>query len=411
MSPVDVKCGVPAELMERPNRDHGPTDNGTPQGNGGTPPLLVVVNVDDHGPIVILETVDCQLLPWQNIVKQLLLSGWQRISRRANGVAWLPMDTPSPPAPSNDRLVGGLSWAALFFTVAVILGGAVVRATDSGAGCGESWPRCEGQLIPVSPEGATVIEFTHRTMTAVLGVVLIALVVLVLRRFPKGHRVRTALWWSIGLFFAEVIIGAVLVLFGWVEDDASIGRVIAVNVHLVITFLLLGSMTLLAHFASGGQPVRFDGTRTRDRLLLVGAVTLLIIGASGALNALSDTLFPAGSVIEGIRDEFGPTAPFLLRVRTIHPVIAIAGGGILFMLARAPSLAATGRAGRLSTAVQVLIGVQFLIGLLNVALLTPVETQVIHLLMADALWILWVLFGAELLGSQRAAKADVREVS
>lgn len=301
--------------------------------------------------------------------------------------------------------VSRLAWLSLFFTVAVILGGAVVRATDSGAGCGESWPRCDGQLIPISPQGATLIEFTHRMMTGALGIALVALVVLVLRNYSPGHRVRRDLAWSVGFFLGEVLIGAVLVLFGWVEDDASVGRVIAVTVHLVNTFLLLGAMTLLAYHASGRPEIAPDFSRTRDRMLLLGVLSLIVIGASGALNALSDTLFPADSVIDGLRDEFGPTAPFLLRVRTVHPLIAIAGGGILFMIARSPSLQGTGRVMRYSRSVQVVIGLQFVIGLINIALLTPVETQVIHLLAADVLWILWVLLSAESIGA--AAQRDV----
>ena len=312
-------------------------------------------------------------------------------------------------AAAPDPAIRRLSWATLLFTVAVILGGAVVRATESGAGCGDSWPRCDGHIVPFSAEGATLVEFTHRAMTAILGIALLALVVLVRRRIAKGEPVRRALAWSLGFFLGEVVIGAVLVLFGWVEDDSSVGRVVAVSLHLVNTFFLLGALTLTAHYARGGAQVSFDRSRRRDQLVLAGAVVILIVGASGALNALSDTLFPADTILQGIRDEFGATAPFLLRVRTIHPVIAIIGGGVIFMLARSPWLAGGGPATRLSAAVQVLIGVQFLSGFLNIVLLTPVETQVLHLLLADALWILWVLLGAALLGADQTARDPVGE--
>lgn len=315
------------------------------------------------------------------------------------------------PGDTSDRAVRRLAWASLIFTVAVILGGAVVRATDSGAGCGESWPRCEGHILHFSAQGATLIEFTHRAMTALLGLALAALVVLIFRRYPKGHVVRRTFAWALGFFFGEVIIGAVLVVFGWVEDDASVGRVIAVSVHLVNTFLLLGALALTAHFASGGAPIRLDRSRRRDQAILAGVVTLIVIGASGALNALSDTLFPADSVLEGIRAEFGATAPFLLRIRTLHPLIAIVGGGIIFMLARAPLLEATGRAARLAGWAQALVGIQFIMGLVNIALLTPVETQVLHLLLADALWLVWVLLGAELLGVRRQAPEPVSDAA
>ncbi len=330
--------------------------------------------------------------------------------REQHGVRFPTMDaSTAPTSDAPSRAVRIVAWSSLVLTVLVILGGAVVRATDSGAGCGESWPRCDGHLIPVSPEGATVIEFTHRMMTGALGIALVALVILVVRNYTRGSQVRTMMWWSVGFFFGEVVIGAVLVLFGWVEDDASIGRVIAVNLHLINTFLLLGAMALTAHLASGGAPIRVNLRRSRDRLVIAGVVTLLVVGASGALNALADTLYPAGSVIEGIRAEFGSTAPFLVRLRTIHPVIAIGGAGIIFMLTRAPSLADQGRSAGLALAIQGLLGVQLIMGLLNVALLTPVETQVLHLLIADVLWILWVLFGAEVVGVRTTKASSMAE--
>jgi hypothetical protein len=143
--------------------------------------------------------------------------------------------------------------------------------------------------------------------------------------------------------------------------------------------------------------------------VVAGVITLLVVGTTGALNALADTLYPAGSLVDGIRDELAPAAPFLVRLRTLHPLVAIAGGGALFLFTRLPAMESPGTAGRLAGVVQVVIGAQFLMGMVNVALLTPVETQVLHLLLADALWVLWILYGAALLGSRRIAPATVAE--
>ena len=328
-------------------------------------------------------------------------------------------DAPAAPADATpDTLTRRLAWATLGFTVAVILGGAVVRATDSGAGCGESWPRCDGHLIPVSPGGATIIEFSHRLMSAALGVALISLGIAIVRRHLRinsttgfAETVRTtasmavlpsryasksslerAFGWAVVFFFGEVIIGAVLVLFGWVGEDASVGRVVAVSLHLVNTFLLLGALTLVVYFA-GNRDRLLEHNTTVRRVVLAGIVVMLVVGASGALNALSDTLFPADSLLEGIRYEFGATAPLLVQLRILHPVIAIVGGGTIFLLAQSPALAAE-RTVRLRRTVMAIIGVQIVVGLVNVALLTPLETQVLHLLLADTLWIAWVWLGA-----------------
>jgi heme a synthase len=291
-----------------------------------------------------------------------------------------------------DPLVRRLATGVLVFTVLVILGGSVVRATDSGAGCGDQWPRCEGHIIPWSADGATAVEFGHRAMTLVLGLLIVGLVIAVLRRTPPQAPIRQVLAWAGGFFVAEVAIGALLVLFGWVEDDASTGRVVALTIHLVNTFLLLAALTLVVWLARGGESPAVEPARTADRLLLAGALTLLVVSASGALNALADTLFP---VAEG-----ATTGHFLVELRVLHPAIAVVGGVAVVVLSRARVLAAPAAEGW-RRAVAGIVAVQFLMGVLNIALLTPVETQVLHLLLADTLWIVWILFAASVITADR----------
>jgi heme A synthase len=268
----------------------------------------------------------------------------------------------------------------------------VVRATESGAGCGDQWPRCEGHIIPWSADGATAIEFAHRASTAILGILLVALVVGVLRRTRPGAPIRRALAWAGAFFVAEVAIGALLVVFGWVDQDASTGRVVAMTVHLVNTFLLLAALTVVVWLARGGAPPRVDLGRTADRLLLAGAAILLVVAASGALNALADTLFPA--------DEATTSAHFLADLRVLHPMIAVVGGVAVVLLSRAGALAVAA-AEPWRRAVAVIVAFQFAMGVLNIALLTPVETQVLHLLLADTLWIVWIVFGASVVAAEQ----------
>lgn len=295
-----------------------------------------------------------------------------------------------------DVLVVRLAWAVLVGTVLVILGGAVVRATESGAGCGDSWPRCDGHIFPALSDDATLIEFLHRATTGVLGVLGILLLVAVWRRHTLKSSLGRAVLWAAGLFVAEVLIGAALVRFGWVERDASVGRVVAVTVHLVNTFLLLGALTLVVHIASGRRPPRLlPERRTANRAVLGGTLALLIVSATGALNALADTLFPArgAAAVTGVEH-------FLIDIRAIHPATAVVGGILVFVLARHPSLGEGTDVRRLGFAVQGIIVLQALAGVVNIALLTPVETQVLHLLIADVLWITWVLLGARALAPE-----------
>ncbi len=263
-----------------------------------------------------------------------------------------------------------------------------MRATGSGDGCGESWPRCEGSLFPLGGGTETTIEFAHRAATAFLGIVLVVLVVVAFRAGDVGRDVRRALKWFGIFFIGEVLVGALLVLAGWVDTDASIGRMFVVPIHLVNTFLLLGASVLVVHVANGGTWPRLDTRRRSNQIGLAVLGTILIIGALGGLNALADTLYPADTLAEGLRAEFGAAAPVLVRVRILHPMIAVAGSLGVVMALRSPSFDGARRVRPLANAAAILVGVEAIVGIVNVALLTPVEIQMVHLLVADVLWIL-----------------------
>jgi len=300
--------------------------------------------------------------------------------------------------PIPSKQIRLLSWSVLWLTVAVVVGGALVRATDSGAGCGESWPICGGQFIPEIGNYHTAIEVSHRLMTGLLGFVLIALFVLVRRDFAKEHRLRRAVFAAGILLIIESLLGASLVLFGWVEFDASIARLIVVPLHLINTFLLVGAMALVAFFASGGQGFRIDTGKRRDQLVLAGLGIVLLIGATGALNALADTLIQSDALADAVPGEVQVTEPVLRQIRSIHPFVAILGGLSLYMIVRYLAVGAPRTVRWLAIGIQGIVWLQFIIGLLNIALEVPLEMQLIHLFVADVLWIAFVLLGAHLIG-------------
>jgi len=297
----------------------------------------------------------------------------------------------------------------LVFNVFVILGGAIVRATGSGDGCGASWPTCTDRIFPSSPAAETVIEFSHRITSAfaILGV--LALYVLARRLYPNGHWVRKAAGVSLILMVVESLLGASLVIFGWVDQDASIGRMIVVPLHLINTFLLLGALTLTAWWSSG-NPVPSGSVDGRPRRqLAIGAGGLLLVGAMGALNALSDTLYPAESFFSGVQQELSADAPWLVQLRVLHPIVAVAVGfGVAYLTMRL-SVSATDTTKRFSTLIIGLVVVQFFVGLVNVMLATPLETQVVHLAFADAMWIAYVIFAAALLGETKISKRPMEK--
>lgn len=287
------------------------------------------------------------------------------------------------------------AWAVLIYNILVILWGAYVRATGSGAGCGNHWPSCKGQVIPLASQAKTLIEFTHRLSSGLALIVIIILLIWAFRAYPEQHAVRLGAKLSMFFIVTEALVGAGLVLFQLVAENTSLARAIAGAIHLANTFLLLGSLTLTAWWASGGKPLQLKRQSWPSWALSLGFIGLIILGASGAVTALGDTLFPATSLVEGLQQKFSPTAHFLVRLRLFHPMIAIGVGGYLILMAGIfNALYATTVTRRIAKLVTVLYLIQLGAGALNVALLAPIWMQLVHLLLSDLTFVTWTLFVA-----------------
>ena len=216
------------------------------------------------------------------------------------------------------------AWFVLAYNLFVILWGAFVRASGSGAGCGSHWPLCNGVVVPRAPQLETIIEFAHRISSGLSLVLVVVLVIWGFRAFAKRHPVRKAVIAVFIFEMVEVLVGAGLVLLGLVAHDESVARAIIMPIHLANTFLLLGSTALAAWWASGHAPIRLRGQGILGIGWVIGLAGVVFIGMSGAVTALGDTLFPAGSLIEGLRQDISPTVHVLVRLRVWHPVIAVA---------------------------------------------------------------------------------------
>ncbi len=310
------------------------------------------------------------------------------------------------------------AWLDLVYNILVILWGAVVRATGSGAGCGEHWPLCQGVVIPHAGKIATVIEFAHRSSSGIAVMLVVGLVLFAFRRFDKGHAARR--YAAAALFFTltEGLIGAALVLLGDVGDNASMSRVLVLSLHLVNTFLLLASLALTAKSAEGDRAAR--PFQALDRKAMppqasgaglymaygFGLAGTLAIAVTGAIAALSDTLFRATSLAQGFQMDFSNASNPILRLRIIHPAIAVIAGCFLMVLAAHTLISpSSATAKHLASYLLGLIILQFSLGVLNVVLLAPLWMQVLHLLTADLVWVTLVLLSAEVLDSRRQARA------
>jgi heme A synthase len=297
------------------------------------------------------------------------------------------------------------SWAVLAYNVAVILWGAYVRATGSGAGCGAHWPLCNGEVVPRAPDTAMLIEFSHRLTSGLALVSVVILLGWVWRACAPGHPARRAAALSVFFMLTEAAVGAGLVLFQLVADNASAARAMFMAVHLVNTFTLLACITLTAWWVSGGQPVALSGRMPALAGITALCLAVLITGTSGAIAALGDTLFPSTSLGDALWSDLSMTSHLLIRLRLLHPVIAVATA--LALIAGVPRLSRLGPppANQLGRAVFVRVLLQVALGVTNVILLAPVWIQLVHLLMADALWITLILLGATVLAAREEVAA------
>ena len=290
------------------------------------------------------------------------------------------------------------AWAVLAYFIAVILWGALVRATGSGAGCGDHWPLCNGTVIQHSPRVDTIIEFTHRLTSGISFFSAVGLLIWTFAGTVRGHLARAASMAAVIFTLIEAVLGALLVKLGLTAQSQSPLRAPYLALHLTNTLLLLAALTLAAHFLS--RPHGY--TRATIRIIApAGAmaviVTVLIVGVTGSLAALGDTLFPASSISAALAQDFSATSGWLLRWRWTHPTIAfLACVFLIWLLVRASRRSEHGDHRKLSALVLILLAVQYLLGVLDVVLLAPLWLQVVHLLGADVLWAALVVLTAKL---------------
>jgi cytochrome c oxidase assembly protein subunit 15 len=283
----------------------------------------------------------------------------------------------------------------------VILWGAWVRASGSGAGCGNHWPTCGGTVIPQSPTAHTLIEFTHRASSGLALVLVLAALVWSFRRFGRGHWARRGAVAAMVLMCVEAALGAGLVKFALVAEDASLARALSLGAHLVNTQLLLAAIALTGWWAAGGSPPAPRQIGRARGWLLLAMLGLLAVGMTGAIASLGDTLFPARTLVEGIAQDFSGSAHLLLRLRKWHPVLAVlVGTGVLVIALSAPRWRDTPAVRRASRAATWMVLIQWTVGLTSLILLAPVVLQLLHLLSADLLWLATVWLAAELVAGQ-----------
>ena len=295
----------------------------------------------------------------------------------------------------SKRNFARFAWVVLAYNLTVILWGAYVRASFSGDGCGAHWPTCAGQFLPTQMGTPRLIEFTHRMMTSLDSLFTIALVVWAFLAFPKKNAVRRYSVLAMVFLLIEALLGAGLVLFRYVAHDLSAGRAWYLSLHLTNTMLMMGAYTITAWLASHEQnAINLWNISVKLR---IAVLTTFAVSITGAIAALGDTLFPATSLANGVSQDFASGSSILLRLRLLHPAVAILSAVYLLWAAvaamqRRPENNPLRKAG---ARVASMVMVQVLAGFANIYLLAPIWMQLLHLLLGDVVWITVVLLVGE----------------
>ena len=278
--------------------------------------------------------------------------------------------------------------AGLYLSILSILAGAFVRATGSGDGCGATWPTCKGRIIPALSDTSELIEFSHRSVSGVLLIVTL-IIFAKTRKFQKNSLVRTVTNYLTFFVVFEALIGAVIVIYEWVGLNSSLPRIIAVPIHLVNTFGLLGCYAILYKILD--ENIEEIISMFNKNFIFISSLFLLS-GATGSIAALADVLFPSASFIEGFLADFDRTSEILTRLRILHPIVSSALSLVLYVY----SVRINKKYNIRVKPLQTLIFVAVFLGFLNVLSNIILPLSILHLAIADFLWISYIYVSIDL---------------
>ncbi len=275
-----------------------------------------------------------------------------------------------------------LALATCAATYALVVVGGVVRATDSGDACPD-WPRCHGELLPPL-QSAVLIEFSHRLIATLVGLLVLALVATAWRSPRSARAVRWGALAALGLVGGQIVLGGMTVL-----NDLSSSLVMA---HLATAAALLAAL-LVVVFAAFPPPAaeiiasreRLASLRTPALVAALATLALMLTGSyvsgSGAGLAFRDwPLFDGRLLPEGGR---------LAVIHATHRLAAAAVGVLLaYLVIRAWSARAGWREPAVlgSALALAIYAAQVLVGAANIWTLLQPAASAAHLALAMALW-------------------------
>ncbi len=290
------------------------------------------------------------------------------------------------------RIFHKLCWILVVYTVLVIIWGAWVRISHSGDGCGNHWPLCDGSYIPIAPSQKTLIEYFHRLTSGFYGIFVLGLAIAAFRIFPKKSAGRQVAFTTFFLMVIEALLGAALVLKGLVGENATIFRLSVMTLHQMNSLLLTGSTVILALVTKPTRnplalQVSWKGVFAHGSNWII----FMLIPATGAWAALANTLFPSQNLQEGLQKDLASDSPWILKLRIVHPILALVIGlALIFKFFKNSERSHVVKDGDLAKAnlqVAGALSIAVLFGILTLLFLSPIWMKLVHLTIAQLVWI------------------------
>ena len=303
------------------------------------------------------------------------------------------------------------SWFLVAYNILVIVWGALVRASKSGDGCGSHWPLCNGETIPVAATAKTLIEFSHRVTTGLDGILVVGLAAWAIVYFKNNKPIFYSALLSLFFVLTEGAIGAFLVKFELVADNISLNRAILMSFHLVNTLILLFFLTANSWFASSFNTLKIDIGRS----ILFGTSFLLVIivGMSGAVSALGNTLFPGHKMSEALaQPEVSSLLKAFVWLQLAHPFLSILMSVYIIALAQRWRSALNNQTTKLfANWTLAFVALQMFFGTLNLIFSAPIWMQLVHLFLALLLWVGLILLALSVLSEPNKAEATIENLA
>ena len=306
-----------------------------------------------------------------------------------------------------------LALASAVMTYVLVVIGAIVRSTGSGMGCPD-WPTCHGAWIPPLSDGAAWIEWVHRSVAVVLGLLVLALAVMAVARYRRQLSIVVPSILALLLVGFQAYLGKVTV------DTSNAGE--WVTAHLATALALLGLLTFIAVRASYSQTLPARGRSQRLTLLLAftaaSVYALMLFGsnvtATGAAFAFPDWPLFNGQLLPTFSAD--PNIAALEMAHFLHRIVAAIVG--LLLLGTAIVVWRNVRAARRGGAAvpggeailalfgtaTALFAVQVIVGALQITTNLAAWAVALHIALGAAIWAL--VAGGTFVGYFAARTAD-----